>query len=140
MANKAQMTGMFGVYLTAAQLTQRGFIVSPTSRSAIGADLLVTDQKCQKAWSVQVKTNSSNANFWLTGREAREVKSPSHMYIFVSLPKGKPPRYFVVPSRIVAKTATQSTWRENGTSWVRNEKYENKWDLFGDPEGPEAAR
>jgi hypothetical protein len=63
MASKHQMTGMAGVYLTAAELVQRGFIVSPTSRSALGADLLVTDQRCHKAWSVQVKTNASSANF-----------------------------------------------------------------------------
>ncbi len=49
MASKQQMTGMFGVYLTAAELTARGLIASPTSRSAIGADLLVTDQRCKKA-------------------------------------------------------------------------------------------
>ena len=58
MASKARMTGMLGVYLTAVELVKRGFIVSPTSRSAMRADLLVTDQLCQRAWSVQVKTNA----------------------------------------------------------------------------------
>ena len=55
MASKGQMTGMIGAYLVAAELSKQGFIVSPTSRSAAGADLLVTDQACLKAWSVQVK-------------------------------------------------------------------------------------
>jgi Bacterial SH3 domain/PAN domain len=36
------MTGMLGLYLAAAELVRCGFIVSPTSRSAIGADLLGT--------------------------------------------------------------------------------------------------
>lgn len=40
MASKGQMTGMLGVYLVAAELSRLGFIVSPTSRSAAGADLL----------------------------------------------------------------------------------------------------
>jgi hypothetical protein len=62
MATTGQMTGMRGVYLVAAELTRLGFIVSPTSRSARGADLLVTDQECQKAWSVQVKTKSEPAS------------------------------------------------------------------------------
>jgi hypothetical protein len=62
MATKGQMTGMLGVYLVAAELSRLGFIVSPTSRSAAGADLLVTDQECQKAWSVQVKTNKNIAS------------------------------------------------------------------------------
>ena len=37
------ITGMRGVYLVAAELSKRGFIASPTSRGAQGADLLVTD-------------------------------------------------------------------------------------------------
>jgi hypothetical protein len=56
---------MLGVYLTAAELTYRGFIVSPTSRSTYGADLLVTDQKCRRAWSVQVKTKNTKNKYWL---------------------------------------------------------------------------
>jgi hypothetical protein len=50
MANKAQMTGMRGVFLVAAELTEQRLVVSPTSRSAFGADLLVADQKCRRAW------------------------------------------------------------------------------------------
>ena len=45
MANKGAITGMTGVYLTAAELSKRGFIVSPTSRGAEGADLLVTGSR-----------------------------------------------------------------------------------------------
>jgi len=41
--------GMQVVFLTAAELTRRGFIVSTTTRNAFGADLLVTDQRCKKA-------------------------------------------------------------------------------------------
>jgi hypothetical protein len=139
MASKQQMTGMLGVYLTAAELIKRGFIVSPTSRSALGADLLVTDQHCHKAFSVQVKTNASNVPFWLAGKQLLEIKSTTHIYVFVSVPKNKPPRFFVVPSKIVAKTGQKSSWRK-GASWHRDEKYENKWDRFGNPEGPLPAK
>lgn len=58
-----QVSGMRGVYLVAAKLSERGFIVSPTLRNAAGADLLVTDQKCRKAFTVQVKVNTSNGSF-----------------------------------------------------------------------------
>lgn len=37
MASKHQMTGMFGVYFSAAELTQKGLIVSVTFRNAKGA-------------------------------------------------------------------------------------------------------
>ena len=67
MASKGQLTGMRGVFLVAAELSKRGFIVSPTSRSALGADILTTDQSCCKTFSVQVKTNAKNASFWLIG-------------------------------------------------------------------------
>ncbi|MBA7572724.1 hypothetical protein ES708_14510 [subsurface metagenome] len=50
---------MRGVYLVAAELAQRGFIASPTSRSARGADILVADQNCKHACSLQVKTNGN---------------------------------------------------------------------------------
>jgi hypothetical protein len=76
MASKGMMTGMQGVFLVAAELSRRGFIVSTTSRNALGADLFVTDQRCQRTWSVQVKTNSRPASYWLTGEKARETKSP----------------------------------------------------------------
>ena len=56
------ITGMTGVYCAAAELSRQGYIVSPTSRSARGADLLVTDQSCLNAWSVQVKTNAAKRN------------------------------------------------------------------------------
>jgi hypothetical protein len=39
---------MRGVYLVAAELSRLGFIVSPTSRSAAGADLLVTSSSCSR--------------------------------------------------------------------------------------------
>jgi len=103
MRAKAHMTGMLGVYLTAAELSRLGFIVSPTSRSAFGADLLVTDQRCRKAWSVQVKTNRRAASFWLVNAHTGDSYSESHVYVFVNLKGESRPDYFVVPSTVVAR-------------------------------------
>jgi hypothetical protein len=55
MASKGQMTGMLGVYLAAAELTQKGLVVSLTSRNARGVDLLATNQSYQKTWAIQAK-------------------------------------------------------------------------------------
>ena len=137
MVSKNQMTGMLGVYLVAAELSRRGFIVSPTSRSAAGADLLVTDQKCQKAWSVQVKTNNKSANFWLVGAKAKEIISDSHMYVFVNVGHGERAEYIVVPSTHVAekvvheKSKTGSEWY----SFMRSDRpvAGEGWELFCDP-------
>jgi hypothetical protein len=137
MAHKGQMTGMLGVYLVAAELTNLGFVVSPTSRSAAGADILVTDQECNKAWSVQVKTNRAPANFWLVGQHAKRMKSDSHVYIFVNIKENERPEYLVVPSGHVAdhviceESATGSKWY----SFMKSDRlYKDEgWDHFGDP-------
>lgn len=55
MTTQTQRSGMYGVYLVAAKLASRGFTVSVISRNAAGADLLVTDDRCARAWSVPVK-------------------------------------------------------------------------------------
>jgi hypothetical protein len=130
---------MQGVFLAAAELTYRGFVVSLTARNAFGADLLVTDQ-CQRAWSVQVKTNqSTSANYWLLNAHAEKLKSDSHVYVFVALKKNERPSFLVVPSRIVAQNVEkQTSSRGNVFYWFnRDTKWEHKgegWEeIFGSP-------
>jgi hypothetical protein len=137
MANKGQMTGMLGVYLVAAELSRRGFIVSPTSRSAAGADLLVTDQACRKAWSVQVKTNSGRPNFWLVGAHAQQIKSDSHMYVFVNNARGDKPEFIVAPSEHVAAKVYYSV-ASKGSEWYTFSTADRPtegegWEQFGNP-------
>ena len=135
MVAKRQQTGMRGVFLVAAELTARGLMASPTSRSAFGADLLVTDQGCLKAFSVQVKTNAGHSSFWLLNKHSKRLKSPSHIYVFVNLSEaGRPPEYYVVPSRIVAQRMCIE--RRRGSTWYsfdlsRAVKYRDKWNVFG---------
>lgn len=135
-----QLTGMWGVYLVAAELSRLGFIASPTSRSAIGADILVTDQKCAKTSSVQVKTNAKTFNFWLVGAKAREIQSKSHIYVLVNLRRnktGEAIEYFVVPSKVVAAkmvskvsdNESQSEWHQLNMSEAA--PYRDKWSVFG---------
>ncbi len=119
MATAGYMTGMQGVYLVAAELTALGFIVSPTLRNAAGADLLVTDPTCQKAWTVQVKTNKKAASFWLLSANAAQMKSESHVYVFVNIGNGlgpEYPEYVVVPSAQVAEKIKIKPARP-GTIW-----------------------
>jgi len=138
MASKGMMTGMQGVYLVAAELTKRGKIVSPTSRNAIGADLLVTDHQCRHAWSVQVKTNSKPAGFWLLNENSGKIDSDSHVYVFVNLrPKDERPEFYVVPSRTVARKMTTSHAR-TGSVWHEFDRrdalaFREFWDAFDKP-------
>lgn len=137
MASKQQQTGMQGVYSVAAEIAGRGFVVSPTSRSAIGADLLVTNHTCRRAYSVQVKTNAGNRPDWLLSEKAKGLKSSSHIYVFVNLRAGKKsPEYFVVPSRVVA--ARMRRIRRKASTWywfprVTASRYQDRWAVFGSP-------
>ena len=137
------MTGMRGVYLTAAELTKGGLIVSPTSRSSFGADLLVTDEKCKKAWSVQVKTNYGRPKFWLFSKHSKQTASPSHVYVLVNLCRSNAkqtklypsPDFYVVPSRIIARRL-RTTPRKTGAIFysiqVRDiDRYKERWSVFG---------
>jgi hypothetical protein len=135
MPSKHQFTGMTGVYLAAAELSRRGFIASSTSRSAYGADLLVTDPTCQHSYSVQVKTNARSFGFWLLNKHARLLKSKSLIYVFVNLRKERTD-YFIVPSMVVAKNVTVSRPSPTRkTYWYsitldRIAKYQDKWSIF----------
>jgi hypothetical protein len=134
---KGSRSGMQGVFLVAAELTGRGFIVSVTSRNAFGADLLVTDQDCLTSWSVQVKTNGERNSYWLLNRTAKEHKSPSHVYVFVNL-KGKAGvEYYVVPSadvsdHVYVDSSPSGNWYSYDISDAK--VHLNAWTVFGDPE------
>jgi hypothetical protein len=135
MASKQQMTGMLGAYLAAAELTQRGLIVSMTSRNARGADLLVADQAYKQTWSVQVKTNRKPTTFWLLSKDYKQIVSPTHLYLFINLRGDQRPDYYVVPSRVVARTGTTTPERSGGaifySFWRKDaEKYQERWSLF----------
>jgi hypothetical protein len=136
------MTGMQGVYMTAAELTNVGLTVSPTSRSSYGADLLVTDEKCKKAWSVQVKTNHGRPTRWLLSKHSKLTASPSHIYVLVNLCRHNPtqakrhpsPDFYVVPSRIIAKRMHTHP-RKTGSIWYSVHlrdiaKYKDRWTIF----------
>jgi len=141
MATKKQQSGMRGVYLVAAELARRDFVVSPTSRSAAGADLLVTNQSCSRAYSVQVKTNTVAFWGWLVGSHAKTLRSRSHIYVLVNLKTSKrtgdlPPEYFVVPSAVMAKNIRVTRRRKSSWYDVRRdaiEKFRDRWSVFGSP-------
>lgn len=135
MASKAQLTGMRGVYLVAAELTRLGFIASPTSRGADGADLLVTDQHCRRAYSVQVKTNAASFSYFNVGGEAISLCSESHIYVLVNL-KRQATEFYVVPSielakRIKSFQRKNSTWHAVACKEVARHK--DAWAAFGNP-------
>ncbi len=135
MPTKGQMTGMRGVYLVAAELARQGFISSLTSRSTMGADILVSDQQFRRTYSVQVKTNATTFNFWLLNKGSKKLDSPSHIYVFVNLRDKKDLiEYFIVPSKVIAdkmeieEKPGKQLWCS--FSYKNAKKYENNWSIF----------
>ena len=135
-----QLTGMRGVYLVAAELSRLGFIASPTSRSAIGADILVTDQACKRTYAVQVKTNAKTFGFWLVGAKSKTYFSEAHIYVLVNLRNrktGEVIEYYVIPSKVVAEqTVYSKSATENKSEWYQFNlpqalKFKDKWSVFG---------
>jgi len=135
MSAKNQLVGMMGVYLTAAELSRRGFIASPTSRSARGADILATDLDCQKAFAIQVKTNTAGSSYWLLNKDSKKMVSDSHIYIFLRIKEdGISPEFYVVPSRIVAEKMYIEKFKKD-TTWYSftvedATPYLGKWDIL----------
>jgi hypothetical protein len=138
MASIGQLTGMRGVYLVAAELSRLGLIASPTSRSAMGADVLVTDQLCTRSFSVQVKTNAKTFNFWLVGKKAQEMVSPTHIYVFVNLrtkKEGEITDFYVVPSAVVKEKTKYEKAKTTGSEWYSFYledalEYKDGWSIF----------
>ncbi|MCI0360969.1 MAG: hypothetical protein L0211_21020 [Planctomycetaceae bacterium] len=135
MVSKHQFTGMTGLYLVAAELSKRSFIVSPTSRSAHTADLLITDALCQETYAVQVKTNASTFNFWLVSAKTSRIKSKNFVYVFVNLRRNRP-EFFIVPSKVVtAKVRVDQPSKTRKTVWysvyLKNiAQFKDRWDTF----------
>lgn len=130
MARDTYSSSAHGAYLAAAELAGRGFIVTVTARNAPAADLLVSDRKCRRAYSVQVKTQKGNPNYWLVGKAAGSIASPSHIYVLINLCGGVP-EFYVVPSADVKRRTTS-----NSGSWhnfPRDDQYRDNWRLFGKP-------
>jgi hypothetical protein len=140
MSSTKQITGMRGVYLVAAEMSRHGFIATPTSRSARAADTLCADAECKRAFSVQVKTKSTKASYWLLSSNYRQFVSDSHIYVFVSIKEGGvPAEFFIVPSTAVATKAYDEPFgRDVWHSFtVKDAKpYQDKWEIFRGSKAP----
>jgi len=129
------LSGMQGVYLVAAQLVKRGYVASVTSRNTAGADILVTDRECQRAYAVQVKTNKKTFDFWLAGN-VKNV-SPCYIYVLVNIRNGKngeQVEYYVVPSRFAAEHLqcdAKGNWPSICLKDVK--QYKDDWSVFERP-------
>jgi hypothetical protein len=101
---------------------------------------MVLSAESAAACSIDVKTNSKRANFWLVGKHAKKISSRSHFYVFINITTtrdgGDHFDYYVVPSRVV-KEKTDAGKSKRGLMYFfrlpQAVAYRNKWRLLGTP-------
>ena len=139
-------TCLAGEYFVAGELAKLGHIALITLRNTDHVDILASRSDGKRSISIQVKTQRGSAHKWPLNFKAEKIESASLFYVFVTLkgPKERP-EYYIVPSRVVAKSI-----RENHREWLvtpgRNGRkhndnpmrtfddyspYHEKWEILG---------
>lgn len=136
---KGRRTGEIAVCLVSAELWQRDFVVSSTSRNIPFIDLLAASDKGEGGTvSIQVKANSpewGKQGWWNLGNKSPPL-DPTHFFVFVNLKtKGDRADFFVVRSEEVSKN--QRPWENWGPTFpARREELaasRDRWDILRRP-------
>jgi len=119
MKNKSKaLTGIAGAHFVAAELSQRGYIATVTSRNTEGIDILASNLDGSKSVSIQVKTSGAKhrksfLRSWMLSKKHENIFSDNMFYVFVNLnPDDKKPDFYIVPSKTVAHyiSSKHKTW------------------------------
>lgn len=115
------LVGVAGEYLVAGELSIRGHLASITLRNSRGIDILASNADASKTVSIQVKTNSNGNPSWLLNQKAEQFFSNEHFYVFVAIEHiGVRPRYYIVPSEVVAEHV-----RTSHSNWLGGKKLDD---------------
>lgn len=126
--------GMRGVYAVAEVQSKLNYVVSVTHGNAKGTDILATDERGEKVFSLQVKSTGSES-FWRVGNKPIPC-SDRHIFVFVKFfedSKQVPREIYVVPSkdaeemRLATGLANKTDVRRTA---VRKGNYLNNWNMF----------
>jgi hypothetical protein len=124
------LTGIAGAYFVAAELSQRGYIATVTSRNTEGIDILASSLDGSKTVSIQVKTSAAKqrerfSRSWILAKKHEGIFSPKLFYVFVDLYEGnQKPDFYVVPSKAVADYIRKAhqKWLNNPTKTGKTRK------------------
>jgi len=141
------LTGAAGEYFVAGELSRKGYIASLTMKNTIGIDIIASRTDGSHTVNIQVKTKRHKGANWVLSKKADTFVNDSIIYVFVDIhDENERPKYYVVPSKLVAKhTKTRYTeWmrtpgrrgqKHRGTSmrhWTDDEGlYLENWNLLG---------
>ncbi len=154
--------GLAGEYHVLDQLAERGLVGTLTLANTKRVDILVTDQRLDTLFKVEVKTTSRHPYrerlfgpdpfyMWPMSVKHESIRDPRLFYCFVALRGvGQLPRFFLVPSaHVVAYVRRQhQTWLNSRHGRVKDttmrkfripvgdpEKFEGRWEIFSTGEG-----
>jgi hypothetical protein len=77
------LVGAAGVHYVVSELSLRGLIALPTIRNTAGIDILVSDTDGSNQANLQVKTRSSQEDYWPTSYPEKCLQGPLSFYVFV---------------------------------------------------------
>jgi len=127
MVRKSYRTETVSMYLTAAELAKNGFTVAVTSRNAQGVDLLARGPK-GKVVGIQTKGNGRPDSWWVTGQKVASERAL--FFVFVNLRGEERPEFYVVPSRVVARSIRSHGRKGEWYGWDRDERWREKWRIL----------
>ena len=147
---RTDLTGATGEYYVAAELARMGYVASLTLKNTQGIDILVTNPETGQMVAIQVKTrqakaDDSSAPKWVLREPPKGGDESTHFYVFVNLVGNRPPEYFIVPRRVVARETGNShrRWlkgrRRDGGARMdtpmrkfedKDGQYKSKWGLL----------
>ena len=138
-------SGVAAEFFVAAELTKRGFYVSPTLKNTKAVDILIVDEALQNPLLIQVKASQSKKE-WKLSEKAETLVSPKLFYIFYLFDDGSGKSEFhIVPSKVVAEyvknnhkkylSAPKKNGEEHKDTSMRafrdaDNTYLDKWDLL----------
>jgi hypothetical protein len=115
MTSQSTLLGAAGEHLVMSELLRRNFIAALAPAGAPNVDIIVTDIKGDRLWSVQVKTrcNVSADSGWYMNAKHENIEDDRLYYCFVDFGEKlqDKPEVFVVPSAEVAKVLRESHQR-----------------------------
>jgi len=152
--NSKVLLGIAGVHYVVAELSRRNIIALPTTRNTEEVDIIASNPNTGKAISIQAKTSQnkkSDRPNWLLTKGAERLKKSNLFYVFVYLPKGAYPDFYIVPSDTVSSyiTDTHKMWLKtpgtrgkphkdssirqfpNEFKSIKLDDFKDKWELLG---------
>ena len=127
------LVSLWGEYAVACELVKKGYTVALTSRNAAEADMVVSNEECSGACTIQVKATTSET-FWNVAKKS--YSSPTHIYVFVRFDddsEDAEAHYFIVPSEVVHRVKRLPKDPTKTRPWVNRTKvrqYEDRWDIL----------